>query len=161
MIENYLDFFGECQLFIFQCCWCFSFPLFAGKSSQIPQFLLEENMTPILCTLPRRFAVVSVAKMVAKARNCQLGEEVGYHIGHSRHLSARYFKHIHLNWFIFFFRQNCVIVVWWLPSSYPWSRFLVPFVNVKSWHILWRVNFDLKLLERPLPWPILLRVNLI
>ncbi|MCH90579.1 zinc finger CCCH domain-containing protein 31, partial [Trifolium medium] len=67
---------------------CFSFPLFAGKSSQIPQFLLEENMTPILCTLPRRFAVVSVAKMVAKARNCQLGEEVGYHIGHSRHLSA-------------------------------------------------------------------------
>ncbi|WJX19938.1 RNA helicase [Trifolium repens] len=59
-----------------------------GKSSQIPQFLLEENMTPILCTLPRRFAVVSVAKMVAKARNCQLGEEVGYHIGHSRHLSA-------------------------------------------------------------------------
>lgn len=59
-----------------------------GKSSQIPQFLLEENMTPILCTLPRRFAVVSVAKMVAKARNCQLGEEVGYHIGHSRHFSA-------------------------------------------------------------------------
>jgi hypothetical protein len=96
MIENYLDFFAECQSFIFQCCWCFSFSLFAGKSSQIPQFLLEENMTPILCTLPRRFAVVSVAKMVAKARNCQLGEEVGYHIGHSRHLSARYFKHIHL-----------------------------------------------------------------
>ncbi|XP_058762358.1 DExH-box ATP-dependent RNA helicase DExH8-like [Vicia villosa] len=59
-----------------------------GKSSQIPQFLLEENMTPILCTLPRRFAVVSVAKMVAKARNCQLGEQVGYHIGHSRHFSA-------------------------------------------------------------------------
>ncbi|XP_027366961.1 DExH-box ATP-dependent RNA helicase DExH8 [Abrus precatorius] len=59
-----------------------------GKSSQIPQFLLEENMSPILCTLPRRFAVVAVAKMVAKARNCELGEEVGYHIGHSRHFSA-------------------------------------------------------------------------
>ncbi|KAK7344430.1 hypothetical protein VNO77_14013 [Canavalia gladiata] len=59
-----------------------------GKSSQIPQFLLEENMSPILCTLPRRFAVVAVAKMVAKARNCALGEEVGYHIGHSRHFSA-------------------------------------------------------------------------
>ncbi|KAK7277740.1 hypothetical protein RJT34_22755 [Clitoria ternatea] len=58
-----------------------------GKSSQIPQFLLEENMSPILCTLPRRFAVVAVSKMVAKARNCELGEEVGYHIGHSRHLS--------------------------------------------------------------------------
>ncbi|XP_020538355.1 DExH-box ATP-dependent RNA helicase DExH8 isoform X2 [Jatropha curcas] len=60
-----------------------------GKSSQIPQFLLEENMEPILCTQPRRFAVVAVAKMVAQARNCELGGEVGYHIGHSKLLSAR------------------------------------------------------------------------
>ncbi|GAV66945.1 DEAD domain-containing protein/Helicase_C domain-containing protein [Cephalotus follicularis] len=60
-----------------------------GKSSQVPQFLLEENMEPILCTQPRRFAVVAVAKMVAKARNCELGGEVGYHIGHSKHLSTR------------------------------------------------------------------------
>ncbi|RYR71683.1 hypothetical protein Ahy_A02g005905 isoform A [Arachis hypogaea] len=59
-----------------------------GKSSQIPQFLLDEGMSPVLCTQPRRFAVVAVAKMVAKARNCEVGEEVGYHIGHSRHLSA-------------------------------------------------------------------------
>ncbi|KAK4273220.1 hypothetical protein QN277_021663 [Acacia crassicarpa] len=58
-----------------------------GKSSQVPQFLLEENMAPILCTQPRRFAVVTVAKMVAKARNCDLGGEVGYHIGHSRQFS--------------------------------------------------------------------------
>ncbi|KAH1073980.1 hypothetical protein J1N35_026308 [Gossypium stocksii] len=60
-----------------------------GKSSQVPQFLLEENMAPILCTQPRRFAVVAVAKMVAKTRNCELGDEVGYHIGHSKHLSSR------------------------------------------------------------------------
>ncbi|XP_031261633.1 DExH-box ATP-dependent RNA helicase DExH8 [Pistacia vera] len=60
-----------------------------GKSSQVPQFLLEENMEPILCTQPRRFAVVAVAKMVAKSRNCELGEEVGYHIGHSKRLSER------------------------------------------------------------------------
>ncbi|KAL8530954.1 hypothetical protein ACS0TY_007830 [Phlomoides rotata] len=60
-----------------------------GKSSQIPQFLLEENMDPILCTQPRRFAVVAVARMVAKARNCEVGGEVGYHIGHSRVYSAR------------------------------------------------------------------------
>ncbi|KAF5744138.1 hypothetical protein HS088_TW08G00734 [Tripterygium wilfordii] len=60
-----------------------------GKSSQVPQFLIEENMEPILCTQPRRFAVVAVAKMVAKARNCELGGEVGYHIGHSKNLSAR------------------------------------------------------------------------
>ncbi|KVI12507.1 Helicase, C-terminal [Cynara cardunculus var. scolymus] len=58
------------------------------KSSQVPQFLLEENIEPILCTQPRRFAVVAVAKMVAKARNCIAGGEVGYHIGHSKVMSA-------------------------------------------------------------------------
>lgn len=47
-------------------------------------------MEPILCTQPRRFAVVAVAKMVAKSRNCEVGGEVGYHIGHSKHLSPRY-----------------------------------------------------------------------
>lgn len=60
-----------------------------GKSSQVPQFLLEENKAPILCTQPRRFAVVAVARMVAKARNSEVGGEVGYHIGHSRVLSER------------------------------------------------------------------------
>ena len=63
---------------------------YLGKSSQVPQFLLEENMEPILCTQPRRFAVVAVARMVAKARNCEVGGEVGYHIGHSRVYSPRY-----------------------------------------------------------------------
>lgn len=66
------------------------FVLTEGKSSQVPQFLLEEGIEPILCTQPRRFAVVAVAKMVAKARNCEVGGEVGYHIGHSKHSSARY-----------------------------------------------------------------------
>ncbi|THG05356.1 hypothetical protein TEA_009077 [Camellia sinensis var. sinensis] len=47
-------------------------------------------MKPILCTQPRRFAVVAVARMVAKARNCEVGGEVGYHIGHSKVVSARY-----------------------------------------------------------------------
>lgn len=60
-----------------------------GKSSQVPQFLLDENLGPIVCTQPRRFAVVAVAKMVAKARNCEVGEEVGYHIGHSKNFSER------------------------------------------------------------------------
>lgn len=60
-----------------------------GKSSQVPQFLLEENMEPILCTQPRRFAVVAVARMVAMARKCEVGGEVGYHIGHSRVYSER------------------------------------------------------------------------
>ncbi|XP_022155283.1 DExH-box ATP-dependent RNA helicase DExH8 isoform X2 [Momordica charantia] len=60
-----------------------------GKSSQIPQFLLEEDMGPIICTQPRRFAVVAIANMVARARNCNMGDEVGYHIGHSKHSSER------------------------------------------------------------------------
>ncbi|XP_059625675.1 DExH-box ATP-dependent RNA helicase DExH8 isoform X2 [Cornus florida] len=46
-------------------------------------------MKPILCTQPRRFAVVAVARMVAKARHCEVGGEVGYHIGHSKVLSER------------------------------------------------------------------------
>lgn len=54
-----------------------------GKSSQVPLFLLEENIQPIMCTQPRRFAVVTIARMVAKARNCEVGGEVGYHIGHA------------------------------------------------------------------------------
>ncbi|XP_068660448.1 DExH-box ATP-dependent RNA helicase DExH8 [Aristolochia californica] len=60
-----------------------------GKSSQVPQFLLEQNVEPILCTQPRRFAVVAIAKMVAKARNCEVGGEVGYHIGHTKVVSSR------------------------------------------------------------------------
>ncbi|KAK6940982.1 Helicase, C-terminal, partial [Dillenia turbinata] len=60
-----------------------------GKSSQVPQFLLEAKMDPILCTQPRRFAVVAVAKMVATSRNCEVGGEVGYHIGHSKVVSSR------------------------------------------------------------------------
>lgn len=74
------------QLLLFSNCLFFSFE---GKSSQVPQFLLEENMVPVLCTQPRRFAVVAVAKMVAKSRNCELGEEIGYHIGYSKVLSTR------------------------------------------------------------------------
>ncbi|GFZ13734.1 zinc finger (CCCH type) helicase family protein [Actinidia rufa] len=46
-----------------------------GKSLQVLQFLLQENMEPILCMQSRRFAVVTVARMVAKARNCEVGGE--------------------------------------------------------------------------------------
>lgn len=48
----------------------------------IPQFLLEENLEPIMCTQPRRFAVVAIAQRVAHSRKSMLGQEVGYHIGH-------------------------------------------------------------------------------
>lgn len=59
-----------------------------GKSSQVPLFLREANMTPVVCTQPRRFAVVAVAKMVASVVQCEVGGEVGYHIGHSKVLST-------------------------------------------------------------------------
>ncbi|KAF6155584.1 hypothetical protein GIB67_004578 [Kingdonia uniflora] len=59
-----------------------------GKSSQVPQFLLGEGLEPILCTQPRRFAVVAVARMVAAARRSEVGGEVGYHIGHSKVTSS-------------------------------------------------------------------------
>ncbi|CAN6468366.1 unnamed protein product [Victoria cruziana] len=60
-----------------------------GKSSQVPRFLLEGNLEPILCTQPRRFAVVAIAKMVAEACQTALGDEVGYHIGHARVAGTR------------------------------------------------------------------------
>lgn len=58
----------------------------------MPQYLLEENIEPILCTQPRRFAVVAIARMVAQARSCEVGGEVGYHIGHSNvsDINSRY-----------------------------------------------------------------------
>lgn len=64
----------------------------AGKSSQVPQFLLEKQIEPILCTQPRRFAVVAVAQMVARSRNCEVGTEVGYHIGHSKVFTKEYYN---------------------------------------------------------------------
>ncbi|EFJ26218.1 hypothetical protein SELMODRAFT_98008 [Selaginella moellendorffii] len=60
----------------------------SGKSSQVPQMLLEEGFVPILCTQPRRFAVVAVSKMVAEERGCELGQEVGFHIGQMNRTSS-------------------------------------------------------------------------
>ncbi|KAL3717612.1 hypothetical protein ACJRO7_009105 [Eucalyptus globulus] len=59
-----------------------------GKSSQVPQFLLERNIYPVICAQPSRFAVVAMARMVAKARNCELGEEVAYHVDHLKNISS-------------------------------------------------------------------------
>lgn len=54
----------------------------SGKSTQIPQYLLEAGWAArgyrILVTQPRRVAVVSVASRVAEERGSQIGHEVGY-----------------------------------------------------------------------------------
>lgn len=55
-----------------------------GKSTLVPQLLLDHVGHPILCTQPRRLAVVAVSDHVAKKRNATLGEEVGYHVGQNR-----------------------------------------------------------------------------
>lgn len=55
-----------------------------GKSTQIPQYLLESGWASegqvILCTQPRRIAVMTISDRVAKERHCLLGDEVGYSI---------------------------------------------------------------------------------
>ncbi|GAB4821707.1 hypothetical protein N2152v2_008753 [Parachlorella kessleri] len=61
-----------------------------GKSSRVPQMLLEELGGPILCTQPRRLAVVAVAKRVAEERGVTLGgDEVGYRIGQRPHYTSK------------------------------------------------------------------------
>lgn len=55
-----------------------------GKTTQIPQFLYESGWTKngqrIICTQPRRIAVVSVAQRVAEEMACPVGTLVGYQI---------------------------------------------------------------------------------
>lgn len=59
-------------------------PTGCGKSSIVPQVLLDSFGKSILCTQPRRLAVVSVASHVAQQRGSQLGNEVGYHVGQEK-----------------------------------------------------------------------------
>ena len=49
----------------------------SGKSSQVPQMLLEALGGPVLVSQPRRVAAVSLARRVASERGCELGDEVG------------------------------------------------------------------------------------
>ena len=56
----------------------------SGKTTQIPQFLLETGVCSgrrkIGCTQPRRVAAMSVAKRVSEELDVTLGQEVGYNI---------------------------------------------------------------------------------
>ena len=52
----------------------------SGKTTQIPQYLIEEGFGKIVCTQPRRVAAMSVAARVATEMGVKLGNEVGYSI---------------------------------------------------------------------------------
>lgn len=57
----------------------------SGKTTQIPQFVLYDEMphlkgSQVACTQPRRVAAMSVAKRVADEMDVELGAEVGYSI---------------------------------------------------------------------------------
>lgn len=64
----------------------------SGKSTQVPQFLLEDHAKAkkhcnIICTQPRRIAAKSVAKFVAQTHDWKLGTLVGYQIGMDKNVS--------------------------------------------------------------------------
>jgi pre-mRNA-splicing factor ATP-dependent RNA helicase DHX15/PRP43 len=57
----------------------------SGKTTQIPQFLVEagyakQGKTAVACTQPRRVAATSIAARVAEEMDVELGQEVGYTI---------------------------------------------------------------------------------
>jgi HrpA-like RNA helicase len=62
-------------------------PTGCGKSTLVPSFLVDRlNKGPVLCTQPRRLAVVAVATRVAQEARVELGgKEVGYHVGAANH----------------------------------------------------------------------------
>ena len=49
----------------------------AGKSTQVPQYLLEAGYE-VVVTQPRRLAAFSVAERVAQEFGCELGQEIGF-----------------------------------------------------------------------------------
>ncbi|XP_071946737.1 probable ATP-dependent RNA helicase DHX34 [Antedon mediterranea] len=51
-----------------------------GKSTQVPQYLMEAGYSYIACTQPRRIACISLAKRVGYETLNEYGDEVGYQI---------------------------------------------------------------------------------
>jgi len=58
-----------------------------GKTTQLPQFILEEEISclrgadcNIICTQPRRVSAISVATRISSERGESIGETIGYQI---------------------------------------------------------------------------------
>ena len=58
-----------------------------GKSTQVPQYLLEAGYNNIACTQPRRIACISLANRVSYETLSQYGTEIGYQIRFEKHKS--------------------------------------------------------------------------
>ncbi|KAF8444238.1 P-loop containing nucleoside triphosphate hydrolase protein [Terfezia claveryi] len=77
--QEFLDMYHSTQILVFVG------ETGSGKTTQIPQFVLFDDLPPltglqVACTQPRRVAAMSVAKRVADEMDVKLGEEVGYNI---------------------------------------------------------------------------------
>lgn len=65
-----------------------------GKSSQVPQYILEEAYKKkencnIIVTQPRRVGAITIAKRVALERRCDCGSLVGYQVGLDKQMDTR------------------------------------------------------------------------
>ncbi|XP_064483577.1 probable ATP-dependent RNA helicase DHX34 isoform X2 [Ornithodoros turicata] len=58
-----------------------------GKSTQIPQYLLDAGYEGIVCTQPRRIAAISLCKRVAFETLNEYGTHIGYQIRFEKHRS--------------------------------------------------------------------------
>lgn len=55
-----------------------------GKSTQVPQYLLQAGYTGIACTQPRRIACISLAKRVGFETLGEFGTRIAYQIRFER-----------------------------------------------------------------------------
>ena len=64
----------------------------SGKSTQVAQYLAEETLNyggKIVVTQPRKIAAISLAKRVSEEFGCNVGQEVGYHVGLDKEISNK------------------------------------------------------------------------